>query len=185
MARILVLALVAVILPGCAVYRLTSEEQEALERLETLGLRRTEAGQTPPASIGLANAWGPLGILFGPQLGVVPLGGAGNFYLSSRDEERGTSQLWLGVLNSVLWPVSPLWSVPQVIRDAQTVNEKETTFYFDRTARGAAVMAAWRSRIPGPPTEISPPGPETAPAKPPEEPAPGEAPPVAPPAEKK
>lgn len=169
MVRLLALTLVAAFLPSCAVYRLTAEEAQALDRLEQLGLRRTEAGQVPPAAVGLANAWGPLGLLFGPDLGVVRLGGAGNFFLASRDEDRGTTQLWLGVLNSLLWPISPLWSVPQVIEDAHTVNEKSTAFYFERTARGAAVLAAWRSRGPGVDFPAPPPPPrgKTAPAEPP------------------
>jgi hypothetical protein len=137
---------VLVLLSGCAVFEVTPEEAKTLERIESMGLRRGEAGEVPSTTVGLANAWGPLGLLFGPRLGVMPLGGAGNFYLSSRVREGGRAQWWIGVLNSVLWPVSPLWSVPQVLKDSDVTNQKETAFFFTRTVSGASVMNSWESR---------------------------------------
>jgi hypothetical protein len=128
------------------VFEVTPEEAKTLDRIESMGLRRSEAGQVPSTTVGLANAWGPLGLLFGPRLGVVPLGGAGNFYLASRVEAGGRAQWWIGVVNSLLWPVSPLWSVPQVLEDSDVVNRKETAFYFTRTVSGASVMNAWEMR---------------------------------------
>lgn len=140
------LLVILAMLPACAVFEVTPEEARTLERIESMGLRRSEAGQVPSTTVGIANAWGPLGLLFGPRLGVLPLGGAGNFYLSSRVEEGGRAQWWIGVMNSLLWPVSPLWSVPQVLADSDVANRKETAFYFTRTVAGASVMNAWEMR---------------------------------------
>lgn len=156
--------LVLLLLPGCAIYSLTPSEREVLEELEHLGLRPTEAGTLPPSTVGLANAWGPIGLLFGPDLGVVPLGGAGNFFLASRVEES-SGQFWLGVLNSVTWPISTIWSVPQVVGDADVVNRKETAFHFTGTIRGVHELKHWRAQARQPAAGM--PGGPVMPAHPP------------------
>jgi hypothetical protein len=122
---------------GCMRYALTPDEEARLEQLAVLDIHPGEGASSPPAALGLANAWGPLGLLLGPDLGYFPLGGTGNFFLAEQaGGDRG--QWWLGVLNSVTWPVSALWSVPQVIGDAEVINQRDTIFFYQRTLRGAA-----------------------------------------------
>lgn len=142
-----VLILALALLSGCTTLHLSDEEARVLEHLETLGIRSTEEGTAPPATLALANAWGPLGLVFGPNLGALPLGGAGNFHMSDRLQgKEAETQWWLGVLNACTWPLSPLWSVPQVIRDAEVVNQKDTAFFFTRTFLGTRALAAHQAR---------------------------------------
>jgi hypothetical protein len=170
---LLVVGLLLAGLPSCAVFQVTRDEEQTLARLQEHGLRRTEAGAIPPTMVALANAWGPLALLFGPQLGVFPLGGAGNFFLADRVPENASAQRRLGVVNSLLWPLSPLWSVAQVVADTRVVNEKETAFFYSRTVRGAAALAAWDARARAMAAEFPPRVPETPlPAIPPETTAP-------------
>ena len=131
------LILMLALLSGCTTLQVTEEEEEVLGRLESMEIRRTEEGSAPPSLVAMANAWGPLGIFLGSQLGGFPLGGTGNFYLAERLRGKDAdTQWWLGLINSCTWPVSPLWSVPQVINDSRVVNQKDTAFYFTSTLRG-------------------------------------------------
>jgi len=146
------------LLTGCTTVRLTDEEVRVLGHLESLGIRPTEEGTAPPASLALANAWGPLGLVFGPSLGGLPLGGSGNFHLAERLQgEEAETQWWLGVVNACTWPLSPLWSVPQVINDAEVVNQKDTAFFFTRTFTGTRALSLHQARrlrpIPAAPPE--------------------------------
>ena len=141
------LILMAALLSGCTTLELTEEEVEVLDSLESMEIRRTEAGSAPPSLVAMANAWGPLGILLGSPLDGFPLGGTGNFYLAERLRgEDADTQWWLGLVNSCTWPVSPLWSVPQLISDSRVVNQKDTAFYFTSTLRGVNDLGRHRAR---------------------------------------
>lgn len=152
MIVVLLLATSVFVPSGCTSYALTADERADLERLEAFDIKPGEAAGSPPRTLALANAWGPLGLLLGPDLGYFPLGGTANFFLA---EQAGgdSAQWWLGVMNSVTWPVSAIWSIPQVVNDAAVLNQRDTIFFYRRTLRGAAEWqrragrTAWLDRV--------------------------------------
>ncbi len=129
----------AITLGGCGTVRVSAEDEAFLERLERVGVKPREGGSANPTRLALANAWGPIGLLFGPDIGYFPLGGAANFFLADQlGSDAG--QRWLGVVNTATWPVSTLWSVPQVIRDSHAINRSDTVFFYTKTRRGLAAL---------------------------------------------
>jgi len=56
------------------------------------------------------------------------LPGFGNFYLAYGTED---SDQWLfGFLNLITWPASVVWGLPEAIIDANTINKKETIYFY-------------------------------------------------------
>lgn len=47
----------------------------------------------------------------------------------------GTQTIY-GVVNLLLWPISPIWGIPQVIIDAKIINERDLIFYYEHTEAG-------------------------------------------------
>ena len=66
--------------------------------------------------------------------------GFGNFYLGLSSEE--SDQWVIGFLNLLTWPFSVVWGVPEAAIDAQTMNKRETIYYYMRTEKGRAELEA-------------------------------------------
>lgn len=97
----------------CGCVSLSRTEKVALRELKQYGIKDNVETVANPAVAGVLNL----------------LPGIGNFYLGMGDSAE-TGQCALGVLNFLLWPVSVLWGVPQAIIDANTINKKETVYYY-------------------------------------------------------
>ena len=82
---------------------------------------------------------------------IVPLAGAlnilpgfGNFYLAIGTDE---SEQWIyGFLNLLCWPISVVWGIPEAAIDANTLNKRETVYYYTRTERGRPEFEAAKER---------------------------------------
>lgn len=107
-------ALALTLCAGCMV--LSTEERVHLGRLEERGY----SVASPPAGFEApVEAWTVAG------LNVLP--GIGNFYLAAKG---GPGWQWaMGVGNLLLWPISPLWAVPEGGMDARTLNERALLAY--------------------------------------------------------
>ena len=70
-------------------------------------------------------------------LNVLP--GVGNFYLAC-GEGGELIQLPIGIIHLLTWPFSPLWSVAQAYKDANSLNKKETVLYYRQTPQGRAEL---------------------------------------------
>lgn len=44
----------------------------------------------------------------------------------------GTQTIY-GVVNLLLWPISPIWEIPQLVIGAKTINERSLIFYYEHT----------------------------------------------------
>ncbi|MEX0886182.1 MAG: hypothetical protein WD009_07055 [Phycisphaeraceae bacterium] len=99
----IIFVLTAAMLSGCV--SMSSDERAAWRAMEREG-GVPEPNQKSVVAAGALNL----------------LPGIGNFYLASGTDESG--QMWVGVANLLLWPVSPIWGVPQAAIDAQTINRK-------------------------------------------------------------
>ena len=106
-----IISLFCVVLCGCV--SLSSTEKMVLRELKEYGIKENTDTVANPVVAGVLN--------------VLP--GIGNFYLGM-GEGAETGQCAIGVLNFLLWPVSVLWGVPQAIIDANTINKKETVYYY-------------------------------------------------------
>ena len=95
---------------GCV--SMSSAEREGWRAMEAQGARASQ-GPKHPAIAGGLNL----------------LPGIGNFYLATGTDESG--QIWVGVANLLLWPMSPIWGVPQAVVDANTINKKHAVQYAD------------------------------------------------------
>lgn len=101
---------ILVSLSGCA--SISRSEQACLRELQSYGISETEVQKKHPA--------------VAAGLNVLP--GFGFFYLAVDSNE---SNLWLfGALSLVTWPVSVIWGVPEGVIDANTINKKETVYYY-------------------------------------------------------
>ena len=95
---------------GCA--SLSRSDQATLNELRSYGIAETEVQRKHPAAAGALN--------------ILP--GFGNFYLAVGTSE---SDQWLfGFLNLLTWPISVVWGVPEAAIDANTINKKETIYYY-------------------------------------------------------
>ena len=97
-------------LTGCATL---SRSDKAMSReLQSHGISKTEVTVKNPGVAGALN--------------ILP--GFGNFYLAVGTDE---SDQWLfGFLNLLTWPFSIVWGVPGAVIDANTINKKETVYYY-------------------------------------------------------
>jgi hypothetical protein len=101
--RILSLVLSAGALPACET--LTPQERASFEQLKREGLLEPEKFRDPTLA-GMLN--------------VLP--GLGNVYLR---------QWGLFGVNLLTWPLSLTWGISQAIHDAETINIRETVFYYE------------------------------------------------------
>jgi len=98
------------LLTGCA--SLSRGDRATLNELRSYGITQTEVQLKHPALAGALN--------------ILP--GFGNFYLAIGTTE---SEQWLyGFLNLLTWPISIVWGVPAAVIDANTINKKETVYYY-------------------------------------------------------
>ena len=75
----------------------------------------------------------PASPLLAGVLNILP--GFGNFYLGMGNAGDGSQSIY-GVINLFLWPISPIWAVPQAAIDAKTINERDFVFYYEHTDNG-------------------------------------------------
>lgn len=75
----------------------------------------------------------PASPLLAGVLNILP--GFGNFYLGMGNGADGSQSIY-GVVNLLLWPISPIWGIPQAVIDAKTINERDLVFYYEHTEAG-------------------------------------------------
>lgn len=75
----------------------------------------------------------PASPLLAGVLNILP--GFGNFYLGMGSGADGSQSIY-GVVNLLLWPISPIWGIPQAVIDAKTINERDLVFYYEHTDAG-------------------------------------------------
>lgn len=116
-----VLAVMCVALcSGCV--NLSRGEKEDLRVIRDAGISQTD--QSIKSSVGAG------------ALNILP--GFGNFYLAIGSDE--SEQYVVGFLNLLTWPWSILWGVPQAAIDANTMNKRETIYYYQKTDKGRAEL---------------------------------------------
>ena len=47
----------------------------------------------------------------------------------------GTQTIY-GVVNLLLWPISPIWEIPQLVIGSKTINERSLIFYYEHKKNG-------------------------------------------------
>ena len=83
-----------------------------LSELRSYGISDTEIRRKSPPTAAALNL----------------LPGGGNFYLAVGTTE---SDQWVyGFLNLLTWPISIIWGIPEAAIDANTINKKETIYYY-------------------------------------------------------
>ncbi|MCE5230902.1 hypothetical protein LLG95_15095 [bacterium] len=120
MARLLLIPLlVFVLLSSSGCISLSRTEKTTLRELKTYGIAETDVKAKNPGAAGALN--------------ILP--GFGNFYLAIGTDE---SEQWIvGFMNLLFWPISIVWGIPEAAIDANTLNSRETVYYytFDREGR--------------------------------------------------
>jgi len=111
---------------GCV--NLSRAEKEDLRVITDAGLGKTDQQVKSSLAAGFLN--------------VLP--GVGNFYLSYGTDE--SEQVLVGFMNLLFWPVSVLWGIPEAAIDANSLNKRETVWYYMRTERGRAELEAALAR---------------------------------------
>jgi len=99
-----------------------------LRELEGYGISPTEQQVKHPGMAGALN--------------VLP--GFGNFYLGIGTHE--SSQWLYGFLNLLFWPLSVVWGIPEAAIDANTINKKETIYYYKFDQQGKKEYKELKSR---------------------------------------
>ena len=118
----IIFLMMALFLSSCV--SLSYQEKVTLKKLKKSGLN---------AEIS-ANGWEkPVNPLLAGALNILP--GFGNFYLGMGNGADGTQSIY-GVFNLLLWPISPIWGIPQAVIDAKTINERDLVFYYEHTDAG-------------------------------------------------
>jgi len=106
----LLCVIILLLCTSCA--SLSRGDKLTLNELRSCGISQTEVQLKHPALAGALN--------------ILP--GFGNFYLAVGTTE---SEQWLyGFLNLLMWPISIVWGVPEAVIDANTINKKETIYYY-------------------------------------------------------
>lgn len=95
---------------GCAT--LSSNDKAKIEEVKSCGLSVPHDELKSPAAAGFLN--------------ILP--GFGNFYLASGTDEG--SQWAIGFVNLLAWPISIIWGVPEAAIDADTINKKNSVYYY-------------------------------------------------------
>jgi len=112
------------LLTGCAT--LSRSDRATLNELRSYGIPQAEVQLKHPALAGALN--------------ILP--GFGNFYLAIGTTE---SDQWLfGFLNLLTWPFSVIWGVPQAVIDANTINKKETVYYYSYDQTGKKELLKYK-----------------------------------------
>lgn len=132
------LILVFACLGGCV--NMTTEDRLMVQELEHYGVYNGDFKVKSPAGAGM--------------LSLLP--GFGNFYLAAGNHRHG-EQWAFGVMNLLLWPLAPIWAIPQCVADGMTINDLEMVYYFRLTEPGRAELARLRQTI-GAPTYAHVPG---------------------------
>ncbi len=115
-------------LSGCV--SLDRSERRMLRELKSYGISPTSERVKHPLLAGVLN--------------ILP--GFGNFYLASGTDQ---SEQWSwGLVNLLIWPASVLWSVPEAAIDANTINKKETAYYYRFDREGKKELARLKSGSP-------------------------------------
>jgi hypothetical protein len=105
------LALCCMGLTGCI--SLSQTEKTKLAELQAQGIRVPEETTKHPGAAGALN--------------ILP--GFGNFYLAIGTNE---SEQWIvGFMNLLFWPLSILWGIPEAAIDANTINKRETIYFYE------------------------------------------------------
>ena len=146
MKKILLLILLALSLPACTT--LHPFEKSKLAEIEYRGITVPHEVVKKPVAAGALN--------------IFP--GFGNFYLAWGTSE--TEQWLYGFTNLLLWPYSIAWGIPEAYIDANTINKRNTIYYYT-FGPGARELGQEPQRMFPLPTE---PKKETPPEPKPEEP---------------
>lgn len=119
------LAVLVALAAGCT--SLSSSDRADLEQLRAHGI----SIDSPKGNFDAPNSKVAAG-----ALNLLP--GFGNFYLAAG---RGADapQALFGVLNFCTWPVSWLWSIPEAVIDAGTINERELIYYYRFNPEGRRI----------------------------------------------
>lgn len=102
------------------------QERVVLKELKSYGIPSDSEKVKDPALAGALN--------------VLP--GFGNFYLAYGSDE--SAQWPIGMVNLLLWPISVVWGVPMAAVDANTMNKKETAYYYQYDKNGKVEMEKLR-----------------------------------------
>lgn len=108
---------------------LNKSEKETLYELKQYGVRDNVENVASPLLAGTLN--------------ILP--GIGNFYLGTGEAADGTQWIY-GILNFFTWPISPIWSIAQASTDANTINKRETVYYYQFSPKGKAELEELRQR---------------------------------------
>lgn len=108
--KIIALALLLGSTQACV--SLSSTERTKLAELKAKGVIIPHEKVKEPALAGMLN--------------ILP--GFGNFYLGTGTDE---GQQWLfGFLNLLMWPISVVWGIPEAAIDADTINKRDTVYFY-------------------------------------------------------
>ena len=117
--RLFLCLMCGVLLVGCA--GVDTHEKHAYRELEALGAPCEKVADPAAAAI----------------LNVLP--GFGDLYLAAGNGANGAN--WGAfVLDLLMWPVSPVWAVPQGAITAGQVNKKECVAFYEYTSTGRAEL---------------------------------------------
>ncbi len=113
----------------CGCTTLTRQEEIHLRQLKSYGI-------TVDKPIG--NYEKPTSVLFAAGLNILP--GIGNLYLGSGNAAEPSHWLY-GFLNFLMWPISPIWAVPEAAIDAHNINQRELVYYYQYDKNGKKELA--------------------------------------------
>ena len=124
-----ILAVLASLCLSSGCISLSHQEHEFLTELEACGISKTDQAIRGPEVAG--------------ALAMIP--GAGNFYLAAN---TWASWQWLvGAGNILFFPWSLVWTIPQVMVDANTINMRETVHYYRYNPHGRAHLTRVQKRM--------------------------------------
>lgn len=111
-----------VAMTGCST--MSTHEKEQYVELESYNLEKKKAKS--PTIAGVTQ--------------ILP--GVGNIYLAVGTDEK--LQYLPGVLNIIpgwlIWPIGCAWAIPQGVIDANTINKKESVYYYTKDPEGIAEL---------------------------------------------
>lgn len=116
MKKFIFIAIYVYLLCGCST--LTYQERNTLVQLEKHGITidRPVGNWQKPADPGIAG-----------MLNILP--GCGNFYLATGNGADSSHYLY-GAMNLLFWPVSIIWGIPEAMKDANIINQRELVYYY-------------------------------------------------------
>ncbi|MBI1911141.1 MAG: hypothetical protein HYS21_03990 [Deltaproteobacteria bacterium] len=138
MKKKLLMALLAISLTSCTT--LSSLEKTKIAELKAKGVIVPHEELKNPGAAGVLN--------------ILP--GFGNFYLAIGTNE---GEQWMyGVLNLLFWPISIVWAAPEAAIDADSINKRNTVYYYTY-GQGAKELQANQQPVPVQPTQAVQPAP--------------------------